>query len=100
VSTTSPTGQEESRLVLPRGVTGFRGCRSETLPETDPRSFATICHEVARATGGRADAITRAGATPNFHSAVIAYGQERVVLLAHQYVPFLATAVPSAGDCA
>jgi len=98
VSTTSPTGQEESRLVLPRGVTGFRDRQSATLPETDPRAFATICHEAARATGGRAGAITRAGITPNFHSAVIAYGQEQVMLLAHRQAPFLATAVPAAGS--
>jgi hypothetical protein len=96
VSTTSPAGQEKFCLVLPRGVTGFRDRRSEPPPETDPRSFATICHEVARAIGGRAGAITRAGITPNFHRAVIAYGQEQVMLLAHQHAPFLATAAPAA----
>lgn len=98
MSATPPTGQEKSRLVLPRGVTGFRDRRSEPPPETDPRSFATICHEAARATGGRAGAITRAGITPNFHSAVIAYGQEQVILLGHQHAPFLATAAPAAGS--
>ena len=98
MSTTSPTGQEGPRLVLPRGVTGFRDRRSETLPETDPRAFAAICHQAARATGGRAGAITWAGVTPNFHSAVIACGQEQAMLLAHQHAPFLATAAPAAGS--
>jgi hypothetical protein len=98
VGTTSSTGQQEARLALPRGVTGFRDRRSGPLPETDPRAFATICHEAARATGGRAGAITRAGITPNFHSAVITYGQEQVMLLAHQHAPFLAIAAPVAGN--
>lgn len=98
MSTTPLSGQEESRLVLPRGVTGFRGRQSEPLPETDPRAFAAICHQAARATGGRAGVITRAGITPNFHSAVIAYGQEQVMLLAHKHAPFLATAAPGAGS--
>jgi hypothetical protein len=42
--------------------------------------------------------ITRAGITPNFHSAVIAHGQEQVMLLAHQHAPFLATVAPAAGS--
>jgi hypothetical protein len=98
VSTTSPTGQKKFRLALPRGVTGFRDRRSEPLPETDPRAFATICYEVARTTGGRPVAITRPGATPNFHSALISYGQEQVMLLGHQHAPFLATAAPAPGS--
>ena len=95
MSTTSPTRQEESRLVLPRGVTGFRNRRSKPLPEMDPRAFATICHQVARTTGGRPGAITRPGVTPNFHSALIAYSEEQVMLLGHQHAPFLATAAPA-----
>jgi hypothetical protein len=59
VSTTFPTGRKKSCLALPRGVTGFRDRRSEPLPETDPRAFTTICHQVARMTSGRAGAITR-----------------------------------------
>lgn len=82
-------------MVLPRGVTGFRDDRSEPLPETDRRAFAAICHAVARATSGRPDTITRPGVTPNFYSALIAYGDEQVMLLGHQHVPFLATAAPA-----
>jgi len=73
-------------------VTGFRDRRSEPLSETDPRAFAAICHEAARTTGGRLVTITRPGATPNFHSALISYGQEQVMLLGHQHAPFLAAA--------
>jgi hypothetical protein len=98
VTTTFPSGHKEFRLALPRGVTGFRDRRSEPLAETDPRAFTTICHAVARTTGGRPGAITRPGVTPNFHSALIAYGEERVMLLGHQYAPFLATAAPAPGN--
>jgi hypothetical protein len=97
VSTKSPAGQRQFRLVLPRGVTGFRDRRSEPLPVTDPRAFATICHRVARATGGRLGAITGPGVTPNFHSALINYGEEQVSLLGHQHAPFLATAASAPG---
>ena len=92
MNTMSPASQPQFRLALPRGVTGFRDRRSEPLPETDPRAFATICYEAARMTGGRAGAITRPGVTPNFHSAVILLGREQVVLLGHQHAPLLATA--------
>jgi hypothetical protein len=92
VNTTSSAWQPRFRLALPRGVTGFRDRHSEPLPETDPRAFATICYEAARLTGGRAGAIIRPGVTPNFHSAVIIFGQDRVMLLGHQHVPLLATA--------
>ena len=97
MNTTSTGRQPQPRLPLPRGVTGFRDRRSEPLPETDPRAFATICHEVARAAGGTARAIKRPGLTPNFHSAVIVRGGEQVMLLGHQHVPFLATAAPASG---
>ena len=83
---------------IPTGATGFRHHKAAPLPETDPRAFAAICHEAARTTGGRAGAITRAGITRNFHSAEITYGQEQVMLLAHQHAPFLATAAPAAGN--
>jgi hypothetical protein len=96
VSTTSPDRQP-LRLPLPRGVTGFRNRRSEPLPETDPRVFATICHQVARTTGGRAGTIKQPGVTPNFHSAVIDHGGKQTMLLGHQHAPFLATAAPSSG---
>jgi hypothetical protein len=92
VNTTSPVSQPQFRLALPRGVTGFRDRHSESLPETDPRAFATICYEAARMTGGRAGAITRPGVTPNFHSAVIILGREQVMLLGHRHAPLLATA--------
>jgi hypothetical protein len=95
VSTMLSSGEAEVRLVLPRGVTGFRSRRSRPLPETDPRAFARICHAVAGATGGRPGAITSPGVTPNFYSCLIAYGQEQVMLLGHQHVPFLATAAPA-----
>jgi hypothetical protein len=98
VSTTFPTGQKEFRLALPRGVTGFRDRQSEPLSETDPRAFTTICHALARTTGGRPGAITRPGVTPNFHSALIVYGEEQVMLLGHQHAPFLATAAPAQGS--
>jgi hypothetical protein len=81
-------------LALPRGVTGFRDGRSEQLPETDPRAFATICHQVARTTGARLGTIRRPGVTPSFHRAVLAYGEEQVMLLGQRHVPFLATALP------
>jgi hypothetical protein len=97
VNTTSPGRQPQLRLLLPRGVTGFRDHRSEPLPETDPRLFTTICHEVARTTGGRVSAIKRPGVTPSFHSAVIAHGEKQVMLLGHQHVPFMATAAPVSG---
>jgi hypothetical protein len=95
VSTMPSSAEAEVRLVLPRGVTGFRSRRSGPLPETDPRAFARICHAAAGATGGRPGAITPPGITPNFHSCLIAYGQEEVMLLGHQHVPFLATAAPA-----
>ena len=95
MSTMPSSGEAEARLVLPRGVTGFRGRRSGPLPETDPRAFAGICRAVAGATVGRAGAITSPGVTPNFHSCLIAYRQEQVMLLAHRHVPFLATAAPA-----
>jgi len=53
---------------------------------------------VARTTGGRLGTITRPGVTPNFHSALITYGEEQVMFLGHQHVPFLATAAAASGS--
>lgn len=99
VSTKFHDGQKDLPLVLPRGVTGFRSHRSDPLPETDPRIFTGICHAAARMSGSRLGAITRTGGIPNFHSALITRGGEQVMLLGHQHVPFVATALPTtSGD--
>jgi hypothetical protein len=97
VSTPSRTGEDEPRIVLPGGVTGFRGRRSEPLPETDRQAFAAICNEVARAARGSHSHVGRDN--PKLHSALITDRQEKVTLLVHRHAPFLATAAnaPQAG---
>ena len=98
MSTESSMERSKLHLALPRGVTGFRDRRSEPLPETDPRIFAAICHEAARASGGRVGTITPPGPTPNFHRATIIRGEDQPALLGRQHVPLLVIAQsPAAG---
>lgn len=81
------------RLVLPKGVTGFRDHRSEPLPLIDPRLFRGVSHHVAVLLEGRVESITtEVGVTPNFYTSLITYGERRILLLGHHHLPLLATA--------
>ncbi|RKS73533.1 hypothetical protein BZB76_4228 [Actinomadura pelletieri DSM 43383] len=89
-----------SKWRLPRGATGFWSEKSDALPQTDSRGFATYCHEAARRSGGRVLTITPPGVTPNFYTAVILRGDGRLALLGHLQLPVTAIAeVPAAGEC-
>ncbi|MEV4412583.1 hypothetical protein [Catellatospora sp. NPDC049609] len=80
-------------MKLPPGATGF-GTISYTAQE-DLRALAAICHHAARRTGATVTDLLPVGATPNFHTATIAYSDSAVAVLRHGLLPWLALAQPA-----
>lgn len=80
-------------MKLPAGATGF-GPLPGRKARADTRSFLTACYEAARRTGGQFASTSRAGVTPNFHTAEISYDGEEFAVLRHSWLPLLALARP------
>ncbi|MFF5185675.1 hypothetical protein ACFY30_18140 [Streptomyces sp. NPDC000345] len=82
-----------------RGATGFWGYDDAALPQVDVVAFKTACHAVARSIRGTVAEVAPAGATPNFHAALITAPGIRSSVLCHEVLPVVAFAAspPQAG---
>ncbi|GIF91035.1 hypothetical protein [Catellatospora chokoriensis] len=80
-------------MKLPPGATGF-GTDSRQSKK-DLQDLAAVCHHAARRTGGAVAELIPLGATPNFHTATITYPDDRIAVLRHGLLPWLALAKPT-----
>lgn len=79
-------------MKLSHGATGFGPSAGD--PDEDLRALAAIAHHAARRTHGAVSAVTEAGPTPNFHTALLAYRARQITILHHARLPLLAFAEP------
>ena len=75
-------------LTLPRGATGFDA--AEVDAGALLRTFASFCHQAARAVSGTVLGVTSAGVTPSFHKAEVRVQHRDVAVLRHVVLPFVA----------
>jgi len=83
---------------LPRGATGFWDAAAGSPKPTDVGVFRTAVHAAARQVGGEVEAYVPAGVTPNFHLMVIRTHDDRVGVICHQLLPWLALVRPPDGS--
>ena len=82
-------------LVLQRGVTGFFNWDERgAIPEFRFGDFKLVIHVVARQLTGSAPNLKERGVTPNFHSALIAFEDQSILILGHSIYPIFAIAKP------
>ncbi len=82
-------------IPLPRGATGFWDARAgPPSAPTDIRALRGAVHTAAQRLAGEVDGFEPAGVTPNFHLIVIRFGDDRVGVVCHQLLPWLALARP------
>ncbi|GAA1853984.1 hypothetical protein [Asanoa iriomotensis] len=83
---------------LPRGATGFWDAADGPPARTDVRAFRQAVHMAAREVAGRVEGFEPAGVTPNFHLTVIRTVDDRIGVVCHALLPWLAIARPPDGS--
>ena len=83
-------------MILPEGITGFRGDRRDAPPPTvDPRSFARACHAAARAESGEIERFEPARVSRNYHRAIFRLRDAAIAVLCNAHFPWIAFAEAS-----
>ncbi|MEV0718547.1 hypothetical protein [Asanoa sp. NPDC050611] len=80
---------------LPRGATGFWDAAKGPPARTDVRAFRAAVRTAAQ---GRVESFEPAGVTPNFHLMVIRAAGDRVGVVCHELLPWLAFVRPPDGS--
>jgi hypothetical protein len=88
-------------MILPRGVTGFRGSRTAAIVGVDAKKFHSTCHAVARMLGGRASLHDAHlwPRTSSFDACLLRLPQYHLAVLINRHSPLLAFAeTPTPGS--
>ncbi|GIF61989.1 hypothetical protein Ais01nite_00240 [Asanoa ishikariensis] len=85
-------------ISLPRGATGFWDAAAGSPKSTDVLAFRTVVHAAVLEVGGKVEGFEAAGVTPNFHLLMVRTGDDRVGVVCHELLPWLALVQPPDGS--